>query len=379
MPTINRRGQPALLIMEQITVNLKERSYPIYIGRNNLDMTGELIKAKGLKGKAACITNPFVGRLYADRVLSSLGRAGFEAYRIDIPDGEEYKNLEWVSYLYDKLIEYKMERLSPIVGIGGGVIGDIAGFVAATYPRGVPYIQVPTTLLAQVDSSIGGKTGVNHANGKNLIGAFYQPKMVIIDADALKTLELRDIKAGLAEVVKYGIIRDSNFFSFLEQNYGGMLALGDSLLYAIKMSCMIKAGVVEEDERESGLRAILNFGHTFGHAIETVTGYKELRHGEAVAIGMVAATRLSLKLGLCSKDVCRRVEGLISNIGLPVQLSDISPPIMRRTSCDELLKTMDIDKKVVGGKIKFVLVEDIGRVVFKAIGSAEFPLDLAGI
>ena len=361
--------------MEQITVNLKERSYPIYIGRNNLDLVGEMMKNKGLEGRAACITNPLVGRLYADRVLSSLGRAGFEACRIDIPDGEEYKNLEWVSYLYDKLIEYKMERLSPIVAVGGGVIGDIAGFVAATYLRGVPYVQLPTTLLAQVDSSIGGKTGVNHANGKNLIGAFYQPKMVIIDADALKTLELRDIKAGLAEVVKYGIIRSSNFFSFLERQYNDCLQLGDSLLHAIKRSCEIKADVVSEDEKETGIRAILNFGHTIGHAIEAATHYKELRHGEAVAIGMVAATRLSLKLGLCSKDVCRRVEGLISNIGLPVKLSAIRCQL----SANDLLKAMDIDKKVVGGKIKFVLVEDIGRMVFKAIGSAEFPLDLAGI
>ena len=361
--------------MEHITVNLKDRSYPIYIGRNNLDLVGEMMKSKGLEGKAVCITNPTVGKLYAHRIISSLNSAGFETSRIDIPDGEEYKGLEWLSHIYDKLIEYKMERQSPIVALGGGVIGDIAGFAAATYLRGVPYIQVPTTLLAQVDSSVGGKTAVNHPEGKNLIGAFYQPKMVLIDVDVLKTLGDRDVKAGLAEVIKYGIIRDSNFFSFLELNYADVSGLGNGLIHAVRMSCGIKASIVEEDETETGVRAILNFGHTFGHAIEAATHYKELRHGEAVAIGMVAAARLSLKLGLCSKNVCERIEGLISNIGLPIKLSAISYQL----SANDLFKAMEIDKKVVGGKIKFVMVEDIGKVIFRQIGSADFPLDLLGI
>ncbi|MBI5047330.1 MAG: 3-dehydroquinate synthase [Deltaproteobacteria bacterium] len=361
--------------MEQITVNLKERSYPIYIGRNNLDLVGELMGKKGFKGKVACITNPTVGRLYGHRIISSLNKAGFETFRIDIPDGEEYKSLEWLSHIYDKLIEYKMERLSSIVALGGGVIGDIAGFAAATYLRGVPYIQVPTTLLAQVDSSVGGKTAVNHTMGKNLIGAFYQPKMVFIDVDVLKTLGDRDVKAGLAEVVKYGIIRDSKFFSFLEYNYRDVLGFGDGLIYSVKMSCAIKASIVEQDETEADLRAILNFGHTFGHAIETVTNYKELRHGEAVAIGMAAAARLSLKLGVCSKGVVEKIEGLISKIGFHVKLSAISCQL----TASGLLKAMEIDKKVAGGKINFVMVEDIGKTAFRQIGSADFPLDLLEI
>lgn len=361
--------------MEQITVNLGERSYPIYIGRNNLDMVGELMKKKGLHGKAACVTNTTVGKLYGNRVVDSLCKAGFEVFRIDIPDGEEYKSLEWLSYIYDKLTEYKMERQSPIIALGGGVVGDIAGFAAATYLRGVPYIQIPTTLLSQVDSSVGGKTGVNHPKGKNLIGAFYQPKMVLLDVDVLKTLGERDIKAGLAEVIKYGIIRDADFFSFLEENYADVLKLGDGLLHVVKMSCGIKARVVEEDEREAGIRSVLNFGHTFGHAVETMTGYKELRHGEAVAIGMAAAARLSFKLGLCSKDVCKRIEGLLAKVALPTKLSDINCQI----SAHDLFKVVELDKKAAGGKIKFVMVEDIGKVIFKQMGAADFPIDLSEI
>lgn len=361
--------------MEQITVNLGKRKYPIYIGRNILDMLGELMIQKGHKGKAVCITNPTVAALYSHRIISSLNNVGFKTYRIDIPDGEEYKNLEWLSHIYDKFIEYNIERQSAIVALGGGVVGDIAGFAAATYLRGVPYIQVPTTLLAQVDSSVGGKTAVNHPEGKNLIGAFYQPKMVLIDVDVLKTLEHRDIKAGLAEVIKYGVIRDNNFFTFLEQNHGDCLNLGSSMLHAIKRSCEIKASVVEEDETETGVRAILNFGHTFGHAIETATNYKELRHGEAVAIGMAAAARLSFRLGICSKNVMERVEGLISNVGLPVKIGAIS----KRPQDNALLKAMEIDKKVSGGRIKFVAVEDIGRTTFKQLGSADFPIDLSEV
>ena len=361
--------------METININLGERSYPIYIGRNNLDMVGELMKQKGLNGKAACITNPTVGKLYGNRVIDSLGKAGFEVFRIDIPDGEEYKSLEWLSYIYDKLTEYKMERQSPIVALGGGVVGDIAGFAAATYLRGVPYIQVPTTLLSQVDSSVGGKTGVNHPKGKNLIGAFYQPKMALLDVDVLKTLGERDIKAGLAEVIKYRIIRDTGFFSFLEENYADVLKLGDGLLYVVKVSCGIKARVVEEDEKEAGIRSILNFGHTFGHAVETVTDYKELRHGEAVAIGMAAAARMSFKLGLCSKDVCERIEGLLAKVALPIKLSDIDYQI----SAHDLFKVVELDKKAAGGNIKFVMVEDIGKVIFKQMGISDFSIDLSEI
>lgn len=361
--------------METINVNLAERSYPIYIGRNILDMVGELMRKKGLIGKVACVTNAIVGKHYISRTIASLKRAGFESSIIEIPDGEEYKSLESLSNIYDKLVENKIDRQSSIVALGGGVVGDIAGFAASTYLRGVPFIQIPTTLLAQVDSSVGGKTAVNHKQGKNLIGAFYQPKLVLIDADVLKTLGKRDLKAGFAEVIKYGIIRDSNLFSFLEKNHEDVLKLGDGLIFAVKSSCGIKAHIVEEDERESGIRAILNFGHTFGHAIETVTDYKELRHGEAIAIGMVAAARLSLKLGLCSKGVAERIEGLIENVGLPTKLSSISSHI----SANDLYKAMELDKKAAGGKIKFVLVHDIGNVIFKEMDSMNFLIDLAGI
>lgn len=361
--------------MEKIIVNLGERSYPIFIGRSNLDMVGKLMKGNGLNGKVACITNPTVAKLYGGRVAQSIKNAGFEAGCIEIPDGEEYKNLEWVSHIYDKLIEYKIERQSSIVALGGGVIGDIAGFVAATYLRGVPFIQIPTTLLAQVDSSVGGKTGVNHPKGKNLIGAFYQPKMVLIDTDVLGTLDGRDVKAGLAEVIKYGIIRDDKFFSFLEKQYNNCLHLGDSLLHAIKRSCEIKAKVVSEDETETGLRAILNFGHTFGHAIEAATNYKEFRHGEAVAIGMAAAARLSLKLGFCGNEVCKRIEKLIANVGLPTKLSATGIQL----SADDLFKAMELDKKMAGARIKFVMVEDIGKVAFKEMGNKDFPIDLSEI
>ncbi|HAG50392.1 MAG: 3-dehydroquinate synthase [Deltaproteobacteria bacterium GWC2_42_51] len=365
--------------MEQIIVNLGERSYPILIGRGNLNLIGEVIKDRGLKGQVACITNPTVGGLYGDKVISSLRNAGFDAYKIDIPDGEEYKSLEWASNIYDKLIEHKMERQNPIIALGGGVIGDIAGFVAATYLRGVPFIQAPTTLLAQVDSSVGGKTAVNHKKGKNLIGAFYQPELVLIDIEALKTLEERDLRAGLAEVVKYGIIRDAQFFSYLENNYKDILNLGDGLIHAINTSCRLKAEVVEEDERETGIRAILNFGHTFGHAIEAVTNYKELKHGEAVAIGMAAAARLSFRLGLCKKDVYERIEGLLVKIGLPVRISDVSFVQSRKFSGRDFFRALELDKKMIGGKIKFILTKDIGRVALQQLDEREFSLDLNGI
>ncbi|MBI5287028.1 MAG: 3-dehydroquinate synthase [Deltaproteobacteria bacterium] len=349
---------------EQVNVNLGERSYSIYIGRDTLSSVGELMKAHGFIGKVACITNPVVGRLYGDRVVSSLKGAGFEAYRIGIPDGEEYKTLEWTSRIYDELITQRMERSHPLIALGGGVIGDITGFVAATYLRGVPYVQVPTTLLAQVDSSVGGKTAVNHPMGKNLIGAFYQPSLVLIDVDMLKTLEPREIKAGLAEVVKYGVIRDKELFSFLGLNSGDILNLGDSIIHVVRRSCEIKARVVEEDEREKGVRAVLNFGHTFGHAIEVLTGYNMLRHGEAVAMGMVMAVRLSAELGFCSRETEEAIKALITEIGLPTS----PPPGIR---AERFIEAMERDKKVKDGRIRLVLVKEIGKVVVEEVGKEE--------
>lgn len=349
--------------MEEITVNLGERSYPIYIGRGNITSIGEVVKIQGLKGKVACITNPVVGRLYGDRVISSLQKAGFEVFRIDIPDGEEYKNLKEVSRIYDELIACRMERSSPLVALGGGVIGDITGFVAATYLRGVPYVQIPTTLLAQVDSSVGGKTAVNHPKGKNLIGAFYQPGLVLIDVGCLTTLDPGEIKAGLAEVIKYGVIRDGGLFSFVEGNLEDILNLGDGILYVVKRSCEIKASIVEEDERERGLRSILNLGHTFGHALETLTDYKEFKHGEAVAIGMVLEARLSRELGLCGAEVPRRIEALISRVGLPT-----APPMI---PSERFIDIMEMDKKVKDGRMRVVLVKEIGKVVVEEVGREE--------
>lgn len=342
-----------------IKVNLGERSYPIYFGSAILKDFGKTYKSFFKSKNVIVVTNPTVGRLYSKVINDSLQKEGFEVNRIDVPDGEEYKTLAWASKLFDKLIALKADRQTPLIALGGGVIGDLTGFVAATYLRGVPFVQVPTTLLAQVDSSVGGKTGVNHRKGKNLIGAFYQPKFVYIDVDTLKTLDKREIKAGLAEVVKYGVIRDPELFKYLEDNIHvftapGPWTLAPVLLHIVKRSCAIKASVVEADEREAGLRAILNFGHTFGHAVEAVTKYKEYKHGEAVAVGMVYASELSHRAGVCNKSVVERVRNLIKKAGLPTE----GPDFPRKS----FLKAMEIDKKVVGGELRFVLVEKIGSV-----------------
>jgi 3-dehydroquinate synthase len=265
-----------------------------------------------------------------------------------VKDGEQYKTLAEASMIYDRLIEEKLERSTPIVALGGGVIGDITGFVAATYLRGVPYVQVPTTLLAQVDSSVGGKTGVNHPRGKNLIGAFYQPRAVFIDPDVLKTLDKSELRAGLAEVVKYGVIWDEGFFRFLEENTQGLSAVEDALVRAIERSCEIKAYVVKEDETEKGLRSILNFGHTFAHAIEAVTGYTRYKHGEAVSMGMVLAASFSARLGV---------------LGLPVEAPELR--------YEAVLGAMLVDKKVLSGCMRFVLTERIGKVVLRDVQSEE--------
>lgn len=351
--------------MESIKVNLGERSYPIYFGSAVLKDFGRNYKRFFKSKKVVVITNPTVGSLYYRDIHDSLLQEGFEVNRIDVPDGEEYKTLAWASKLFDKLIALKADRQTPLIALGGGVIGDLTGFVAASYLRGVPFIQVPTTLLAQVDSSVGGKTGVNHRRGKNLIGAFYQPRFVYIDVDTLKSLEVRELKAGMAEVIKYGVISDAKLFKYLEDNIdvltqvqtqsiASLLTQNAALLHIIKRSCAIKASVVESDEREGGIRAILNFGHTFGHAVEALTKYKDYKHGEAVAIGMVYAAELSYKAGLCKKDVIQRLRTIISRAGLP-----IAPPVFSRTS---YFKAMELDKKVLGGEMRFVLVENIGKV-----------------
>jgi 3-dehydroquinate synthase len=351
--------------MKTIRVDLGERSYPIYLRHGILSSIGACLIELGFKSniKVAVITNNVVGGIYGAKVEVSLKISGFNPVIITMPDGEQYKTIEQASKLFDSLIEYRFERSSPIVALGGGVVGDIAGFVAATYLRGVPLIQVPTTLLAQVDSSVGGKTAVNHPKGKNLIGAFYQPKVVIIDPEVLTTLDVREVKAGLAEIVKYGVIRDKEFFAFLEEKLLTLLDLGYDLAIAIATSCAIKAEIVSADEREAGLRAILNFGHTFGHAIEALAGYGTYRHGEAVAVGMVMAAKLSVMLGVCKPSVAERIEKLVSSLGLPVE----PPPL----PADDLIASIKLDKKVTNERIRFVLVSDIGDVELRDVNENE--------
>lgn len=344
--------------MHIVKVALGDRSYEIEIGAK-LDQAGGRVQGLGFGRKMAIVTNPTVKKLYGKVLIDSLKAAGFLIMSIEVPDGEQYKNLDWANAIYTALLTNSFDRKSALVALGGGVIGDLTGFAAATYMRGVPFVQMPTTLLAMVDSSVGGKTGVNHPMGKNMIGAFYQPKKVLMDLAVLKTLPPEEFLSGMAEVIKYGVIWDAGFFDYLEKNREKILNLDpDALSHVIRRSCEIKAEVVSNDEREDGLRAILNFGHTVGHAIETAENYS-MRHGEAVAIGMVYASRLSLKAGLCDASVPDRVEKLISSYKLPTGL----PALKRKPGVTELMDTMQIDKKAEGGKVKFVLPKKIGEVI----------------
>ena len=350
--------------METLLVGLGERSYPIRIGTGNLRQIGAELLAISFPLKIAVITNPLVGRLYADNVLGALSVAGFSPVRIDIPDGEEFKNLATVSMVYDALMAAGFDRGCGLLALGGGVIGDLAGFVAATFLRGIPFAQIPTTLLAQVDSSVGGKTGVNHPLGKNLIGAFYQPRLVLIDVTTLDTLSSRDYHAGFAEVVKYGVIRDQPFFCELV-NRAEKLCEHDpaALVSAIKRSCQIKADIVERDEREDGLRAILNYGHTFAHAIENLAGYGEYRHGEAVSIGMVVAAKISASLGLCTLQEVEAIRQLLLDFKLPV----VAPEY----STEKLLEAIGRDKKVHTGLLRMILNRGIGDFEIRTVADPE--------
>jgi 3-dehydroquinate synthase len=341
--------------MEKIKVELGERSYNIHIGS---DMAAGLAKTimDFRFSRTALISNPTVYGLYGGTMLRSLEENGLDVSAVIIPDGEGYKDLLWAYYIYGELLKRKLDRASAIIALGGGVIGDIAGFVAATYMRGISFVQVPTTLLAQVDSSVGGKTGVNHPMGKNMIGAFYQPRLVWTDVNTLRTLPKREFLAGMSEVIKYGVIWDEGLFRYLEDNRTKILGLEkDALTHIIKRSCEIKAEVVSKDEREGGLRAVLNYGHTIGHAIETATGYTTYIHGEAVAMGMHCAARLASSLGMMDKAAVERIRSLIVSYDLPAEVpSDLEP--------EELFLAMQLDKKAVAGKMKFVLSEKIGSV-----------------
>jgi 3-dehydroquinate synthase len=341
--------------METITVALAERSYPIYIGTGLLD-NAELYLPHLPQKKAAIITNETVAPLYLDRVANALRAAGVEIVPIVVPDGEKHKNWQTLNSVFDALLANHCERKTTVIALGGGVVGDLAGFAAASYLRGVPFIQVPTTLLAQVDSSVGGKTGINHALGKNMIGAFYQPRAVIADTGTLNTLPDRELSAGLAEVIKYGLIRDLPFFEWLEANVEKLLAREHSALaYAIKRSCENKAAVVAADERETGERALLNFGHTFGHAIETATNYEKWLHGEAVAIGTVMAARLSGTLGMIEPSAVARITALLKQSGNPSTSCGISG--------EQLLPLMYSDKKIENGQLRLVLLKGIGQAL----------------
>ena len=351
--------------MEKLTVNLGDRSYPIYVGTDILEQAGDFLRQAGFRGKVAIITNPTVAQLYLDTIHQSLHRAGLEAVPILLPDGEQHKTLKSLAVIYDRLIAERCERKSCLLALGGGVVGDIAGFAAATYLRGVPYVQVPTTLLAQVDSSVGGKTAVNHQDGKNLIGAFYQPKLVLIDVGTLRSLPRRELIAGLAEVVKYGIIEAPELFSLLENGVQKLLDLDPELLSrVIVTSCSIKARVVEADEHEENQRAVLNFGHTIGHALEAATDYHQYLHGEAVAIGMVKATMLSLQQGFCDQQTFERILKLIKKTGLPSEFP-------AGASMQSLIQAMQVDKKAAAGKIKFIMCEAIGKTRFHWLTPAE--------
>ena len=351
--------------MQTLTVNLGDRSYPIHVGEGILPRAGEFLSQAGLRGKVAIVTNPTVAQLYLDAVHEALTDAGFEMIPILIPEGEEHKNLKTLASIYDRLITERLERNSCVMALGGGVVGDVAGFIAATYLRGIPYIQVPTTLLAQVDSSVGGKTGVNHQNGKNLIGAFHQPRSVLIDVTVLQSLPPRELVAGLAEVIKYGVIEHPALFTLLEEKIDKVIGLDRELLVQIiATSCRIKARVVEKDEREDDYRAVLNFGHTIGHALEAVTDYRKYLHGEAVGIGMAQATAISVHQGFCDQRSLERIRKLIRKAGLP---ADIPPDVSRQS----LIQSMEVDKKSAEGRIKFVMCAGIGRTCFHSLTPGE--------
>ena len=344
--------------MKTVKVRLGEKSYHILIGYP-LDAVGKMLK-KYTKGiKSLIVTNPTIAGYYLETVKGSLQQSGFQVFVAQVPDGEEHKSQAEASRLYAKCVEYRLERQSIIVGLGGGVIGDLAGYVAATFMRGLPIVQVPTTLLAQVDSSVGGKVAVNLPEGKNLVGSFYQPFLVYIDLAVLKTLPVEEMEVGMAEVIKYGIILDKKFFEYLEKKMGKLRELDMGVLErVVGRSCELKAGVVEKDEKEKGLRSILNFGHTLGHALEALTDYKKYKHGEAVAIGMVGACRIAEKMGMLKKEARDRIEHLIEKAGLPVRIE-------AQLSVDSIVQVLSLDKKVRAGKVRFVLPEKIGRVIVR--------------
>jgi 3-dehydroquinate synthase len=339
-------------MMQTLTVGLSDRSYPIHIGTGLLSNAALLAPCIPRK-RVAIVTNTTIAPLYLNQLQTTLREIGVQSVEIILPDGEVYKTSETLNLIYDGLLTHRCERTTPLIALGGGVIGDMTGFAAASFLRGVPFIQIPTTLLSQVDSSVGGKTGINHPLGKNMIGAFYQPKLVLADISTLNTLSDKELSAGLAEVIKYGLIRDLPFLEWLEQNIEKLLARDtEALQYAVMRSCQNKAEVVAADERESGERALLNLGHTFGHAIESGMGYGNWLHGEGVAAGTIMAADLSQRMGWISEADVTRIRALFLRANLPV----VSPDL----GVDSYLDYMGLDKKVEAGKLRFVLLRKVG-------------------
>lgn len=338
-----------------VQVSLGDRSYQVLIQSRILPQIGRVLQDVGLSGRVAIVTNPVVHELYGRVVFRALRRCGFSPFLVVIPDGEKAKSLYWLSKILDELVTQRLERQEVVLALGGGVVGDVAGFAASVYLRGVPFVQVPTTLVAQVDSSVGGKTGVNHPIGKNLIGAFYQPHVVVVDPQALQSLPKREWVAGLAEVIKYGMIADPKFFEYLEHHVDGLREQAEDVIpIVIRRCCEIKAEVVGGDERESGRRRILNYGHTVGHALETWGRYRTWIHGEAVGIGMVQEAAMAQFLGMCTKELVERQRDLIQDVGLPIAMPSMT--------FMDLWGAMQHDKKVVKGQINCVVPTTIGEV-----------------
>lgn len=356
-----------------IEVKLPQEAYSIAISPGSLGELGERMTSLNLGKKVLVVSNPAIFKFYGESAIASLEAAGFEVFTHFIPAGERYKTLNSIQKLYDTALKHRLERTSTLVALGGGVIGDMTGFAAATWLRGINFVQVPTSLLAMVDASIGGKTGVNHPQGKNLIGAFYQPKLVLIDPQVLKTLPAREFRAGMAEVIKYGVIWDADLFSKLEaaKRIDSYRYVSEELLQTIlTRSCQAKAHVVSKDEKEAGLRAILNYGHTLGHAIESLTGYRLVNHGEAVAIGMVAAGEIALKMAMWQTEEAQRQKALIEKAGLPTQIPATVDP-------DAILEALQSDKKVKSGKVRFVLPTQIGAVTITDAVSSDVVREVA--
>lgn len=343
--------------MHQIHVELGKNSYIIHIDKEILPKFANIAKTYINQSKVAIVTNNVVNELHGNILKESLISSGIETIVVEIPDGEEYKSFSGAMMIYDALVEHQMNRQSIIIALGGGVIGDLAGFVSATYMRGVPFIQIPTTLLAQVDSSVGGKTAINHPKAKNMIGAFYQPKFVFVDVNVLKTLPERELKAGIVEIIKHGMIMDIGLFGYMEDNITKILNLDlQSLEQIVSRSCKDKATIVEQDEKESNIRAILNYGHTIGHGIEAVTNYGLYRHGEAVSIGMVVAAKIAVSLGILDIDVAERQNQLLAKYGLPIKFPDLD--------VDNVINAIHLDKKAKNnGKSRFILTKNVGEAI----------------